>query len=69
MHRPEPKPTDLLDGAELSLDSQNRLVELLAAGVERLLRAGDGSTTPLTSSAHLCVYDDRADDCETDDDG
>jgi hypothetical protein len=66
MQNEEPRPTRFREGEGLSPAGRDRLVELLAVGLERLLRAGEGPLS-LTSSDDLCLYHDRADDAEPDD--
>lgn len=68
MQKDEPAATEFHHGAILTPAGRDRLVELLAVGLERFLRAGGAAQpAPLTSSEDLCLYDDRADDSETDD--
>lgn len=67
MQKEEPAATEFHHGAVLTPAGRDRLVDLLAVGLERFLREGRTEPAPLTSSADLCLYDDRADDSETDD--
>jgi hypothetical protein len=66
MQKEELAAIEFHDGAVLTTAGRDRLVELLAVGLERFLRAGGAEPDPLTSAADLCLYDDRADDAEAD---
>lgn len=67
MQKEEPWATKFHKREGLSPAGRDRLVELLAVGLERFLREGSTDTNSLTSSDDLCVYHDRADDDEADD--
>ena len=67
MQKEEPPPTELHPGTPLSTAGRDRLVELLAIGLERFLTEGHSDPDALTSAADLCLYHRRANDAETDD--
>jgi len=67
MQKEEPPHTELHPGTPLSTAGRDRLVELLAIGLERFLTEGRSDADSLTSAADLCLYHRRANDAETDD--
>jgi 3-deoxy-D-manno-octulosonic acid (KDO) 8-phosphate synthase len=67
MQNDEAHPAQCPPGEGLSAAGRERLVELLAIGLERFFREGHPNTPSLTSSDDVCLYHDRADDDEADD--
>jgi hypothetical protein len=67
MQPEEPQSLQVRQGEHLTPVARDRLVELLAVGLERFLREGHADPASLTSSADLCLYDARADDAAADD--
>jgi hypothetical protein len=66
MQNEEPRSTELDQREGLSPGGRDRIVELLAAGLERFLREASTEADSLTSSDDICLYHDRADVPETD---